>query len=297
MGGAWREVGEERLVRHQRLLLAYPGDRMVGDVLGEVVTLLGGAVGLHGRGVLIERGRVLVCLAADEAVEVLEPATTRGPVVEGAHRAGLPDRHLVTLAELRGRVAVQLERLGQRRAVVGPHRAVPRRRGRDLGDATHADAVVVATREQGCSGRRTQRCRVEPGVAQTLAGQPVEGRGLGRTPERAGGTEAAVIDQHDQHVRCGAGGPQRHDRWERRIRILRVIGRGRVRRLVGNRQNLTLNLAHESTSAIAPTRLSVLSQNARPDHVRRHPREVTWNRTPVDGTWLATASPRWCHRS
>ena len=38
--GAGREVGEERLVRHQRLLLADPVDGVVGQVLGEVVALL-----------------------------------------------------------------------------------------------------------------------------------------------------------------------------------------------------------------------------------------------------------------
>ena len=36
-----REVHEERLVRHQRLLLAHPADGVVGQVLGEVVALLG----------------------------------------------------------------------------------------------------------------------------------------------------------------------------------------------------------------------------------------------------------------
>ena len=35
-----REVGEERLVGHQRLLLTDPRDRLVGHVLGEVVPLL-----------------------------------------------------------------------------------------------------------------------------------------------------------------------------------------------------------------------------------------------------------------
>ena len=38
---ARREVHEERLVGHERLLLAHPRDRLVGHVLGEVVALLG----------------------------------------------------------------------------------------------------------------------------------------------------------------------------------------------------------------------------------------------------------------
>ena len=40
-GGAGGVVDEERLVGHQRLLLADPVDRLVGHVLGEVVALLG----------------------------------------------------------------------------------------------------------------------------------------------------------------------------------------------------------------------------------------------------------------
>ena len=82
---AGREVDEERLVGHQRLLLADPVDRLVGHVLGEVVALLRRAVGLDRDGVAVDRRRVLVRLAADEAVEVLEAAAgaasaSNGPI-------------------------------------------------------------------------------------------------------------------------------------------------------------------------------------------------------------------------
>jgi hypothetical protein len=71
-------VHEERLVGHQRLLLADPLDRLVGHVLGEVVALLRRFVGLD-RAVSARRARVvLVRLAADEAVEVLEAAAGVG---------------------------------------------------------------------------------------------------------------------------------------------------------------------------------------------------------------------------
>jgi hypothetical protein len=42
-----------------------------------------------------------------EAIEVFEPATAAGPVIKRPHGAGLPDRHFMALAELRGRVAPQ----------------------------------------------------------------------------------------------------------------------------------------------------------------------------------------------
>src|SRR5829696_6808151 len=40
--GTWCEVHEKRLVGHQRLLRAHPVDRVIGEVLGEVVALLRG---------------------------------------------------------------------------------------------------------------------------------------------------------------------------------------------------------------------------------------------------------------
>jgi hypothetical protein len=127
MGRAGRVVDEERAVRHERLLLAHPVDGVVGHVVGEVVALLRAAVGLDRDGVAVDRGGVLVGLAADEPVEVLEPAATRRPVVERPHRAGLPHRDLVTLAELGCRVPVQLQRLREWRAALRAQRGVSRR--------------------------------------------------------------------------------------------------------------------------------------------------------------------------
>jgi hypothetical protein len=71
-----REVHEEWLVGHQGLLLADPIDRVVGHVLGEVVALLGRAVGLHRHGVLVDGRGVLVGLPTDEPVEMLEATAT-----------------------------------------------------------------------------------------------------------------------------------------------------------------------------------------------------------------------------
>ena len=50
MGRARREVREEGLVGHERLLLADPADRPVGHVLGEVVALLGSRLRLDRNG-------------------------------------------------------------------------------------------------------------------------------------------------------------------------------------------------------------------------------------------------------
>ena len=142
-----REVDEERLVGQQRLLLADPVDGAIGHVLGEVVALLGRAVGLDRHRVLVDRRGVLVRLAPDEAVEVLEARAGR-PGVERPHGARLPDGHLVALAELRRRVAVQLEGLRERCGRVRPDGVVAGCRRRDLGDAAHAHRVVVTAGEE-----------------------------------------------------------------------------------------------------------------------------------------------------
>ena len=60
MGGAGGVVDEEGLVRCERRLLADPVDRSVGQILGEVITLLRCLVGLDGRGVQEQRRLVLI---------------------------------------------------------------------------------------------------------------------------------------------------------------------------------------------------------------------------------------------
>jgi len=233
-----RVVDEERLVAHQRLLLANPPDRLVGHVLREVVALLRRLRRLDRRRALVQGRVVLVRLAAHEAVEVLEATATARPRVERPERARLPHGHLVTLPELGGRVAVQLERLRQRRARIRPHRVVSRRRRCDLRDPTHADAVMVAARQQRRPRRRAQRRRVEAPELQPLSGQPLRRRGPTRSAERARGCEAGVVDQHHQDVRRARRRTPGLDRGELRVRVLRILVDRTVVGAVRNRQDL-----------------------------------------------------------
>ena len=122
-----RQVDEERLVRHQRLLLLHPFDRVGGDVVVEVVALLRRLRRIDRGGALVQVRPVVVRLRAEETIEVLEAAAARGPAVKRSHLARLPDRHLVALADMGGRVAVQLQDLRQRRGRLWPDRVVPRR--------------------------------------------------------------------------------------------------------------------------------------------------------------------------
>ncbi len=252
VGSPRREVDEERLVGHERLLRADPRDRLVGHVLGEVVALLGRLVGLDRSGSFVDRGVVLVRLAADEAVEVLEASAAGRPRVERTERARLPDRNLVALAELRCRIAVHDQRLRERSAGVRPQRVVAGRRRRELGDDAHSDRVMVATGEERGSGRRAERRRVEAVVLETLSGETLGRRCAARTTECARSCEADVVQQDDKNVRCPVGRPQWLDRRKLRLRVLRVEGRRPAVRLVGDRKHISLDLG--GTQLVPPFR-------------------------------------------
>ena len=219
VGGAGREVDEERAVRSQGLLPADPADRLVGHVLHEVVAR--GLVHLDRVGALEQRGIPLVGFTADESVEVLESAAAGRPGVERSDRARLPHRHLMALAELGGVVAVELERARDRRHGVGQDRVVSRCAGCDLGDAAHAHRMVVAAREQRLPRRRAQRRGVETVVAQAVVGQPLRGRRATGTAERAGRAEPDIVEQYDEDV---GGAVRRPHRLDRRITGIRVLG-------------------------------------------------------------------------
>ena len=238
VGGPRRVVDEERLVGHEGLLLPHPADGLVGHVLGEVIALLRGRRRLDRRGPLVQARVVLVGLATDESVEVLEPASRR-PAVERSHLARLPDRHLVALAELGRAVAVEQQRLGERRSIVGPHRAVARSRGRELGDGAHPDRVVVAAGQQRLPGGGAQGRGVEAGELQACRRKPVSVRCRARTAERARRPEADVVQQDDQHVRRTLRWTQLLDRRERRVRVPRVVRRQAGLRPPRNGENRT----------------------------------------------------------
>ena len=239
---AGRKVDEERLVRGETFLLSDPGNRLVGHVLDQVVALLGRFLRLDRRGPLVERRVPLVGLAADEAVEILEAATAGRPGVERSGRTRFPDRHFVALAELRGGVAIQLQRLRQRRHRVGQHRAVARRARRNLGDAAHAHGVVVAAGQQGLPRRRAERGGVEAGELQPARGQLLRGRRLTGPAKGAGRAEADVVDEDNQHVGSALGRAQSLDRRKLRRRILRVEGDQALLSGVRHRQMRTMFL-------------------------------------------------------
>src|SRR6185436_11602456 len=161
---------------------------------------------------------------ADEAVEVLEAPATGGPRRERTGRARLPYRNLVTLAELRGGIAIQLERLGQWRGGLGQNRGITRGPAGDLGDAAHPNRVVVAPRKQRLPGRGAESRGVKAVVLQAAAGQALRARSVTGAAECAGCTEPDIVEQNDEHVGCAFGRAQLLNGRIFGIRILRVVG-------------------------------------------------------------------------
>lgn len=221
MRTAGREVHEELLVRHQRLLLMDPLDRVRRDVIVEVVALLR-RLGRLDRSRALEQVRpVVVGLRADEPIKVLKPAAARRPRVKRSHLARLPRRHVVTLVDMRRRVAVQRQDLRQRRRRLRPDRGVPRRGRRRLGDHPHPHPhrMMVTARQQRLPRRRAQRADMEPVIRQPAHRQTVGVRRRARTAERVHRPEPRVVQQDQQHVRRALRRTQRLDRRELGVRI------------------------------------------------------------------------------
>jgi hypothetical protein len=104
MGGvcsAGREVDEERLIRHECLLLTNPRDSLVRKVLIQSIALFRGFWRFDGDGPVVESRIPLVGLPGYETVEVFEAASAGWPVVERAEGGCLPHWNLVTFTELR----------------------------------------------------------------------------------------------------------------------------------------------------------------------------------------------------
>ena len=170
-----RVVEEERLVRGDHLGVLDELQRLVGDVLGEVVALLGGLRLVH-RVVVVDQVRVpLVRLGAEEPVEPLEPPADR-PVPPGRGDVDLRLRAQVPLADHVGVPAPFGQDLGEHPVLRRDRPARVREPDRGLGDARHRVAGVVPPGQQARPGRRAQRGRVPLRVAHALVDDPVDVR-------------------------------------------------------------------------------------------------------------------------
>ena len=98
MAGAGRPIHEERLVGLERLLIAQPGDGVVGEVLAQVILLARrGRIGVNDGRVANKVRLVLRRLAGEEAVEVFKAIAGR-PILERPRGRGVIGWCVVPLA-------------------------------------------------------------------------------------------------------------------------------------------------------------------------------------------------------
>ena len=166
VGAAGRVVEEPRLLGILRPDRVQPLDRLVGEVVREVVRLAVCALGHADVRVVLRDERIpLARGAAEEAPEVVEAPVLR-PVLERARSALLAVGGHVPLAEPAGHVAVLLEDARHGGAALRHGTRVAGERAGELRDRAHADAMLVASRERCRPGRRAERDHVEPVVGE-----------------------------------------------------------------------------------------------------------------------------------
>ena len=195
------EVREPRLARILGAHIVQPPDRLVRHVVGEVVLLAVPAFRHPDRLVVLGDDRIpLPGLTAQEPPEIVEAPAVRPPA-ERARRALLPIRCQVPLAERGRAVAVHLQHLRERRAVLRHERRIAGKARGQLADRPETDGMMVTAGQQSGPGRRAQRRHMEPVVPGTLLSDPGHRGRRDRPAERTGLTEPRIIDQHQQHIR------------------------------------------------------------------------------------------------
>ena len=186
---------------------------MSGAISLELLHIRDGVVG-HCRGQIpagialkrIDGGRIaeqvrlpLAGVAADKPVEIIEAHPDR-PLIERPGLARLIKGRVVVLAEPRGRVAVLLENLADRAAILLDHRVVPREPGRRFAHDAIAGHVMVAAGDQCGARRRTERRGMKLRVPQSVLCDAIQRRRRDDAAERARRAEPAVIGHDEQHI-------------------------------------------------------------------------------------------------
>ena len=175
---------------------------MVGHIRREVIA--GFVLVLDARDAVVDRGRPLVGLAADEAIELVEARARRPAIVRTGDR-DFPGRRLVVLAEGGRAVAVHPQDLGQWRHAFGADAGIARKAGGEFHDRARIVDVVIAAGQERGTRRAAERGRVEPIVAQSLRGHFFQRRHMDRAAEGAAVAETDVVDQHDYDIRRALG--------------------------------------------------------------------------------------------
>ena len=177
------------------MLVLHHADGLVGQVLAQVIALLGPARRLDVVIVTDQVGGPVIGVALQEAVVALEPEAER-PRVEGAGRRALPAGGEMPFADGHGRVARVAQQAGESGGRLGQSGVVAGKAQRDVGQEPHADGMVVAAREEGRSGGRAQRRDVEAVERRAVLGQGIEMGGPDVGAESPEVPETGVVE-HD----------------------------------------------------------------------------------------------------
>ena len=151
MGPTGHVIDEEWFLWRGRVHAAQIFDGVIGHRRREVPAFVA-YVGINGRGVEEEVARLpLVGVSTDEAIEILK-AHAGGPAIERTRLARLKGRCVVSLAKPGRRVAVLPEDFPNR--PVGPldDGVVSGKAGGHFGDDSIARGVVIAARDERCTG-------------------------------------------------------------------------------------------------------------------------------------------------
>ncbi len=208
MGRTEAQVQVEGLVGIDLAQVRDELDRLVDQVLREVIALLGRPRRLDRMVVVDQLGIPLAGVATQEAVVALE-APAQGPAVVRTGGRLLAARRQVPLAHHEGAVPMRQQHLREHPVLERHDPVVPRVARGELGDAGHAVAVVVAPGDDAGAAGRAERRRVHVVEAQSVGRQPVEGRRLDRAAEAPQLSEPGVVEHHHQDVGRTLAGARR----------------------------------------------------------------------------------------
>ena len=201
-------IQEERLLGRVDMCVHHELDRVVGQILAEVVAVLR-RTRLRDRSVVLGQvGIPLIRLAAEEAVVPLEPPAQR-PAMERTSRRVVLRRGQVPLTDAERVVAVLQQHLRQHPVLEWHAAVIARVAGRELHDARHAVRVVVATGQDARPCRGTQRRRVHVRVAQPLRGHTIDIRRLDEPAEARQLTVPHVVEHEKENIRRAIWRPRR----------------------------------------------------------------------------------------